>query len=526
MSKQTSTIGENAALKEELVAALGAAAVLTDTASLDFYAHDAFAGGHTAICVVRPGTLTALQETVRICARAQVAMVPRGGGASYTDGYLAKTDHILFDLSAIDFIEVDETNNFVRVGAGTTWAALKVALEPLGLRTPFWGPFSGIVASIGGSVSQNTISHGSGRHGITAQSVLGMEVVLADGTMMSTVPSTATRFYGPDLTGLFTGDCGALGIKASITLPLLAKADVFDCVSFAFSDFSSFHKALATTQREGGLEDEHFSFDRALSQAQVTRNDDFASKFKIALKVMWAAPNFLDGFVQLTKMAFSGGTELNTSQYTLHFIVEGVDKSEVKAKIGKLRRLIVPHGSEVANSAAAFVKAIPFAPMFNLLGPKGERWVPVHGLFDHAATDRFHSAFQNFLADQKEEMDRHGLWVGTLFVGLGSHGIMYEVAIYWPDEISSYHRQMLGDDYLAKIPRYPRSIENRAYAERFKQGLISLMSEHGATYYQIGRAYPYLDRIDPSARALLQSIKRQLDPTNLMNPGVLGLEVK
>ncbi|MBK9009307.1 FAD-binding oxidoreductase [Novosphingobium sp.] len=203
-------------LPQQLAQVLGAGAVRSDADSLDFFAHDVFAQGARALCVVRPDSIAALQAAVRTCAAAGVAMVPRGGGASYTDGYLTNRPHVLFDLSALDFIEIDAANAMVRVGAGTTWAALKAALDPLGLRTPFWGPFSGIAASVGGSVSQNTISHGSGAHGISAQSVLGIEVVLADGTLLNTAASRATRHYGPDLTGLFTGDCGALGLKAAL----------------------------------------------------------------------------------------------------------------------------------------------------------------------------------------------------------------------------------------------------------------------------------------------------------------------
>lgn len=522
MSKRAGTADASAPLLAGLEAALGADAVLTDHASLEFFAHDVYAAGKPALCMVRPADIAAVQHAVRLCAAAGIAMVPRGGGASYTDGYLADRDHVLFDLSALDFIEVDAANNVVRAGAGVTWAALKAALDPLGLRTPFWGPFSGIAATIGGSVSQNSISHGSGRHGITAQSVLGLEVVLASGALMSTVPTTATRFFGPDMAGLFTGDCGALGIKVSVTMPLIAAAAAFEGASFSFADFASFHKALAAAQRED-LEDEHFSFDLALSQGQIARLDGVAARLNVARNVMRAAPSIPAGLFQLARMAMAGKRAMSEASYSLHFIVEGASKAEVAAKLGRIRQIVAPHGEEIGNGAAAFVKSMPFAPLFNLLGPRGERWVPVHGLFNHEATDRFHAAFQQFLAGEKAQMERHGLWVGTMFSGIGSHGILYEVAIYWPDAVTAYHRRVLGEQYLSTIPAWPESPENRAYADRFKQKVVALMAAHGSSHWQIGRAYPYLDRIDPAARALLEAVKRQLDPGNLMNPGVLGL---
>jgi len=152
--------------------------------------------------------------------------------------------HVLFDLGVLDLVEVDGVNAVVRVGAGTTWAALKAALDPFGLRTPFWGPFSGIAATVGGSVSQNTISHGSGRHGISAGSVVDIEVVLADGTLMHSSPSRATRNFGPDMTGLFTGDCGTLGFKAALALLLLKVQPGFGWLFFGFEPLGGYHAVV------------------------------------------------------------------------------------------------------------------------------------------------------------------------------------------------------------------------------------------------------------------------------------------
>jgi len=56
-----------------------------------------------------------------------------------------------------------------------------------------------------------------------------------------------------------------------------------------------------------------------------------------------------------------------------------------------------------------------------------------------------------------------------------------------------------------------------------KQAIIALMQEHEAGHFQIGRAYPYQNRLSGPARALLGAIKRELDPKGLMNPGALGL---
>ena len=59
--------------------------------------------------------------------------------------------------------------------------------------------------------------------------------------------------------------------------------------------------------------------------------------------------------------------------------------------------------------------------------------------------------------------------------------------------------------------------------DQLKREMIALYAVHEAAHFQIGRAYPYLDRLGPAAAALLRTVKAQLDPQGLMNPGVLGL---
>ena len=56
-----------------------------------------------------------------------------------------------------------------------------------------------------------------------------------------------------------------------------------------------------------------------------------------------------------------------------------------------------------------------------------------------------------------------------------------------------------------------------------RAALIEMLAAHGATHYQIGTYYPYLERIDPGQRAVIESVKRALDPKNLMSPGALRL---
>lgn len=510
-------------LMHDLIAAIGTDAVSDDPAILAVMSNDVYRGSGVPALIVRPTSVADLQAAARICCSAGVAMVPRGGGASYTDGYLFDAGgHVLFDTGALDSIEIDVDNAVVTVGAGATWAKLKDALAVHGLRTPFWGPFSGLAATVGGSVSQNTLSHGSGAYGISAQSVLSLDVVLASGDLLKTGTSTATRFYGPDLTGLFTGDCGALGIKVTIRLPLIAIRPHFEAVSFAFDSFAACHAGVSRAQREG-LDDSHFGLDLALSQGQIARQDGVAAKLKIARDLFAKAPNAFVGVKQLIRMAVAGDDAMRAGEYMGHFIVEGVDATDTTARAARLRAVIAPYGREIASSVPSFVRALPFAPLTNILGPSGERWVPIHGVLQQDAVVPFHDALKALYETRKAEMERLGIWSGTMFSPAGSSGFLYEVALYWPDDRTAYHRHTLTPDHVAGLKSYPENAEARAYTHQLKAEIIALYQQFGAAHFQIGRAYPYRDRLDPQARALLLGIKATLDPKGLMNPGALGL---
>ena len=508
---------------DRLINAIGVAGVSQDPAQIALSSNDVYRSGSAPIAIVRPNSVADLQAAVAICAADGVAMVPRGGGASYTDGYLlADGGHVLFDTGALDQIDIDVTNATVTVGVGVTWAALRQALATHGLRTPFWGPFSGLVATIGGSISQNSLSHGSGAYGISAQSVLSIDVVLASGALLRTGVSTATRHFGPDLTGLFCGDCGALGIKAAITLPLIAMKPVSADLSFGFADFAAFAEAGRLAQLEG-LDDSHFGLDIALSQGQIARQEGTRAKLRAAADILRAAPNKLAGLAQLARMGIAGANVAAADAYMWHFMVEGLDSNEANAKAKRLRAILGRFGQEIANSVPSFVRAVPFAPLFNILGPKGERWVPVHGVLSQTEVVPFHAGLTALLARHRPAMERLGLWIGTMFSPVGSTGFLYEIAIYWPDARTAYHDTVLDRAHLESIPAYPASAEAAALADQLKRDMIALYAAHSAAHFQIGRAYPYLDRLDPAARALLRAVKTALDPKGLMNPGVLGL---
>jgi len=177
------------ALLRQLQSLLGVEHVVTDPAECEVYSTDIYRRGETAMAVVRPGSSADVAQIVQLSAAAGVAVVPRGGGASYTDGYApAERESILIDTSRMNrILELNERDGYVVVEVGVTWATLNEALAAKGLRTPFFGPFSGLAATVGGSLSQNSVTWGTGVFGVSGETTLCVEVVLGDGRLVHTL---------------------------------------------------------------------------------------------------------------------------------------------------------------------------------------------------------------------------------------------------------------------------------------------------------------------------------------------------
>lgn len=515
-------------LLEDLGRILGPDLIL-DEEERRFRSTDVFAHRRLPIAVARPGTVERLIEVVRACAAARAPVVVRGGGASYTDGYTHAADGgVCVDTSLLKRIEVNEVDAVVTVEAGVTWAELRDALMPRGWRTPFWGPFSGLAATVAGAMSQHSVSHGTGSWGVSAESVVGFDIVTGAGELLSTgTGGSATgahffRFFGPDLAGLFTGDCGALGVKARVTLRMIRRRETFQTASFSFATFEAMHAAMRAIAVEV-IDDENFGLDATLQQGSLGRSQGAGAKADIARSVLKSATSLGSGVKALARMAAAGERDLRAASYAVHYICEGLDQAEARTRVAALRRLAAPHGTEIANTVPTVVRGMPFAPLTNTLGPGGERWLPFHAQLRWSAAIPFHRALDRYLDGLRPDMDRLGVTMGRMFMSVGPNAFIYEPALYWPDAQSIYHARVVPADHRATLPTYPDNAEARGLAERLRREIVDLMSAHGASHFQIGRVYPYLPGRNPASVALLRAVKAALDPHAILNPGVLGL---
>ncbi|MDE0129439.1 MAG: FAD-binding oxidoreductase [Gammaproteobacteria bacterium] len=496
----------------------------------EFFATDVYRRLEMPIAVVRPGSIEEAARAIACAYANDVAIVARGGGASYTDGYLPATpDAVLIDAGRLDrIVEINERDMYVTVEPGVTWADLDASLGARGLRTPIRGPFSGIAATIGGSISQNALGLGTNTWGVSCELVLAMEVITANGRIVRTGQAGSKlgvpfyRHYGPDLTGLFTGDCGALGFKALITLKMIRARPRSGCLSFGFGSFEDAIRAMSGIAGHV-VEEKCFALDSALQQGQIGKSQDVSTRLEMARSVIAASDNPAGGLLRVLRMGLAGSRALVAAPYAAHYIFEGESAGEIRSKARLLRRLALRDGREIPNSVPLIVYATPFAPLHNVLGPAGERWVPVHGILPTSSVGAFHREFRQYLASQEEEMTEHGVHVGLIFSALGAGSFLYEPAFYWKDEQSVYHRTILDKAYRDSIPVYPFNPAGAGLVQTMRQAAIEQFHRYGAGHLQVGKQYPLLRDRDPAAIELLRAMKRAVDAKNLFNPGALGL---
>lgn len=513
----------------ELTRILGAQNVITDRREREFYSQDVYRAGELPAAVIRPADTDQLSAALRALAPSGLDVVPRGGGMSYTDGYLPKRpDAIMVDMLRMNrVLAVNEADAFVTVECGATWKELHDQLAPRGVRTPYWGPLSGLKSSIGGALSQGSIFLGSGRYGAVAESVIGLDVVLVDGSVLH-LGSHANRrgepFYrqvGPDTLGMFLSDTGALGIKTRATFRLVRVQPESRFLSFSFTDHRELFDAMAEVARADVIS-EQFGFDpglQAVRMKRVSLGDDL----KAAGQVMKSAGGVLKGLKEGAKMAMAGRSFLKEGTFSVHLSLDGRDAVDAEAKARIVRDIMARGGTEVENTVPKVMRANPFAEVSSMLGPNGERWVPVHGTVPFSKAAAMYDVCEAVFARHAAARKQHDIDHGYLCCTVGNAGTLLEPVLYWPDARNAFHERVLDADYLAKLPTYDRNPPAAAAVAQLREELAVAFMEQGAVSFQLGKFYRYQEGLDDSAAKLLKQLKALVDPDGRMNPGALGL---
>ena len=504
------------ALLDALAAIVGKGDLLLDPVSCAAAAADIFVwpGAVAAQAVIRPGSTEQMSQVMQALAQSDVAVVPRGAGLSYTAGVVPATAAVVVDCLRLKQIQVFAQDMYAIVGAGTTWLELYEALKPLGLRAAQISPISGSHSTIGGAASQNL--PGGLEH------FIGLTVVLADGTVVTTGSAAKSganafaRYAGPDLTGLFLGDCGAFGIKTELVVRLTVEREAA-FASFQFDTHEDMLDALIhLRQRE--LVTRALSMDqlKAKSATQV----DVREALGVARAVIGESKSLGGAIKDLTQLAFGRG-ELQRAKWSLHLTVEAVTTEMAESQMALARGVCQGKGQEIDNMIPKAMRAKPYS-IRGLVGPEGERWVPVHAILPLTRAQACMRDLVAQLQSHEDQFQAAGVFYSWIISTLGAY-ITIEPMFYWQDQLDAVHMAHLSPRNQDRFSTFEVNEKARALVAQVREQLRQTMGEHDAVHAQMGRFYPYLPGLTPGTQSLVRDIKTALDPRGALNPGVLGL---
>ena len=234
---------------QELARIVGADQVSTDSADRILHAFDATQGRFLPEVVVHATTTDQVSRVVRLAHEHRIPILPRGAGSGFTGGSLPIRGGIVLVLTRMNrILEIDPDNLTATVEPGVVTATLQREVERLGLFYPP-DPASREFSTLGGNIAECAGGPRCVKYGVTRDYVLGLEVVTASGEVIHTGGKTMKNVVGYDLTRLFVGSEGTLGIVTRIILRLLPKPEARKTLLVAFASIDGAARAVSAIIR-------------------------------------------------------------------------------------------------------------------------------------------------------------------------------------------------------------------------------------------------------------------------------------
>lgn len=415
-----------------------------------------------AAAVVRPEPAAEAALALRLATRARLPVTPSGGRSGVCGGAVPWPGGAVLETSAMTgLVDLDDVSLRARVRAGTFGPELEAALAPFGLTAGHW-PQSHELSTVGGWAACRSAGQLSNRYGKIEDRISGLEVALASGSLVrlgDLGPGAAT---GPDLTQLFVGSEGVLGVLTEVTLRLDPKPEATWGRAFALPHFADALEVLRRLRRHG-------------ARPAVTRAYD------------------ADGASRSVRDAPPGRSVL--------LVYDEASEEEVRASRRALERHLPPEAEDLGRGPVDAWLAD--RNDVSLLGPLVEAGLMVDTVEVSAPWRALTGLWTDALAGLRA-------LEGTLVASAHcSHA--------HPDGACLYFTMVASAD----------SGDVEATWERAMEAVLGPTVEWGgsvAHHHGIGRwRRGWFERSMPDALGLLGTLKRALDPSGILNPGVLGL---
>ncbi|MFG6119198.1 glycolate oxidase subunit GlcD [Thalassobacillus sp. B23F22_16] len=237
----------NDKVKHELITIVGAANVQDSKASLLVYSYDATPQFQSMPdAVVAPRNTNEVAEVLKLCNEHQIPVVPRGSGTNLSAGTTPLEGGIVLLFKHMqEIVEIDEENLTVTVQPGLITLDLINAVEAKGLFYPP-DPSSMKISTMGGNLNENSGGLRGLKYGVTRDYVMGLEVVLPNGDIIRTGGKLAKDVAGYDLTRLFVGSEGTLGVITEATLKLVPMPESKKTMLALYEDIEAAAEAVSS----------------------------------------------------------------------------------------------------------------------------------------------------------------------------------------------------------------------------------------------------------------------------------------
>jgi glycolate oxidase len=457
----------NPQLLDELRAALGHEAVATDAATLTAYAYDGTWAEQRPAVVLHPRTTAQVSTILRLANQACIPIVPRGAGTGLAGGAVPIDGSWCLNLARMNrILAISPEDSIVVTQPGVVTATLQQAVEAVGLMYPP-DPASLYMCTIGGNVGANAGGPRCLKYGVTADYVLGLEVVLPGGQIMRLGGRTIKNVTGYNLKQLIVGSEGTLGVVTEITLRLIPKPPAQLVALAAFASLSAACEAVGKILASGitPLVTEIMDAEvvRAIDGLQRSRRQPATLPLDAAALLLVGVDGDLDeverGIAVIADVLRRSGATTVQPAYT----------PEESEALWEARRSVSPAIIRLGNSRFGEDIVVPrskIPPMVDRIKQIARQYDLTIAVFGHIGDGNLHP---NIVCDRRD--------AGMLKrVEAASHAI-FDAALELGGAISGEHG--IG---LLKTAYLPKSV-------------------------------------DPVALAMMQSIKQLFDPNHIMNPG-------
>ena len=430
------------------------------------YSYDASDHAHRPDAAVWVSDAEQVSEILRLANQHRFPVIPRGAGTSLTGAAVPAAGGVVLDLCRMNkIVDVRIADRLVVVQPGVVYADLEKTLAPLGFFFPP-DPASGKVCTIGGNAATNAGGIRGAKYGVTRDYVLGLEVVLADGRVLRTGSGCIKSASGYDLTRLFVGSEGTLGVITEITLKISPRPLASTTALAMFPDLRHAGQAVSDIMHSGIVPS-------VLEVLDTNAIRVLREKAGVALPEGEAMIlSETDGYTQ-GESAFQMDVIIGIFQENNAVVIQRADSPEEAEALWQARKSV--------GSAAAKLRTNNVSE---------DVTIPV-------------SRVPDLLTGVAAIVERHGL----PFVIFGHAG-----------DGNLHPRIMFDRSQPDQVRKVQEAVEEIFRLTCSLGGTLS--GEHG-----IGLAKaPFMAlEHDPVSMDLMRSLKRLLDPNNILNPGKLGL---